>query len=110
MVAQLRQEEGSGMRHRQVNETPNQPRRDPSEAEKSATAATIAVSDAIRRQLTTPGSVTPNQPRRDPSEAEKSAMAVSDAIRRQLTTPGSVTPDEQLRLLLADRAAHTGGA
>ena len=64
---------GSGMRHRQVNETPN-------------------------------------QPRRDPSEAEKSAMAVSDAVRRQLTTPGSVTPDEQLRLLLADRAAHTGGA
>ena len=65
------------MRHRQVNETPNQPRPDHSEAEKSAAAATIAVSDAIRRQL---------------------------------TTPGSVTPDEQVRLLLADRAAHMGWA
>ena len=73
MVAQLAQEEGSGMRYRRVNETPN-------------------------------------QPQRYPSAAEKSAIAVSDAIRRQLTTPGSVTPDEQLRLLLADRAAHTGGA
>ena len=53
---------------------------------------------------------TPNQDRRDPTEAETSAAAtraVSDAIRRQLTTPGSVTPDEQVRLLLADRAAHT---
>ena len=65
------------MRHRQVNETPNQPRRDHTEGEESAAAAT---------------------------------KAVSDAIRRQLTTPGSVTPDEQVRLLLADRAAHTGGA
>ena len=65
------------MRHRQVNETLNQHRRDSTEAEKSAAAAT---------------------------------KAASDAIRRQLTTPGSVTPDEQVRLLLADRAAHTGGA
>ena len=65
------------MRHRQVSETPNQSRRDPYEAENSAAAATIAVSDAIRRQL---------------------------------TTPGSVTPDEQVRLLLAERAAHTAGA
>jgi len=64
------------MRHRQVKETPNQPRRDPNEADKSAAAAT---------------------------------KAVSDAIRRQLTTPGSITPDEQVRLLLADRDAHTGG-
>jgi hypothetical protein len=62
------------MRHRRVNEKPNQHRRDPSEAQKSAAAT----------------------------------RAVSDAIRRQLTTPGSVTPDEQVRLLLADRAAHTG--
>ena len=77
LVAQLLQEEGSGMRHRQLNETPNQHRRNLSEAEKSAAAAT---------------------------------NAVSDAIRRQLTTPGSVTPDEQVRLLLADRAAHMGGA
>ena len=77
MVAQLPQEEGSGMRHREVKETPNQHRRDPSEAENSAAAAT---------------------------------RAVSDAIRRQLTTPGSVPPDEQVRLLLADRAAHMGGA
>ena len=65
------------MRHRQVSETPNQSRRDPYDTENSAAAATIAVSDAIRRQL---------------------------------TTPGSVTPDEQVRLLLAERAAHTAGA
>jgi len=58
-------------------------------------------------------SETPNQPRPGPSEAEKSAAAatkaMSDAIRRQLTTPGSVPPDEQIRLLLADRDAHTSG-
>src|SRR6476661_6539134 len=51
--------------------------------------------------------------RRDDTEAEESAAAatkaVSDAIRRQLTTPGSVPPEEQVRLLLADRAAHKGG-
>jgi len=63
------------MRHRRVNETPNQPRLDHTEAEESAAAT----------------------------------KAVSDAIRRQLTTPGSVGPDEQVRLLLADRAAHKGG-
>ena len=49
------------MRHRQVNETPNQPQRDHTEAEESAAAATKAVSDAIRRQLTTPGSVGPDE-------------------------------------------------
>jgi hypothetical protein len=49
------------MRHRQVNETPNQPRCDRTEAEESAAAATKAVSDAIRRQLTTPGSVGPDE-------------------------------------------------
>ena len=60
-LAQFPQEEGSGMRHRQVNETPNQPRRDHTEGEESAAAATKAVSDAIRRQLTTPGSVPPEE-------------------------------------------------